>query len=69
MPDMVTAYIRYCAEQEMPARPRADDDDSERPRVVEVYDIQVVDMFGEFMVCLSERRFGSLCFQTPRRWT
>jgi hypothetical protein len=41
MPDMVVAYIRMCAEQEMPARPR-----SERAQVEEVYEIQVVDMFG-----------------------
>ncbi|KAJ7790880.1 hypothetical protein B0H14DRAFT_3094581 [Mycena olivaceomarginata] len=40
MPDMVSAYIRMCAEQEMPSRPR-----SENARVDEVYEIQVVDMF------------------------
>ncbi|KAJ7859641.1 hypothetical protein B0H14DRAFT_2577071 [Mycena olivaceomarginata] len=40
MPDMVSAYIRMCAEQEVPSRPR-----SENARVDEVYEIQVVDMF------------------------
>ncbi|KAJ6600447.1 hypothetical protein DFH09DRAFT_901486 [Mycena vulgaris] len=44
MPEMVTAYIRYCAEQEMPTRaqnaPRA-----EATTMEEVYEIQVVDMF------------------------
>ncbi|KAJ7703400.1 hypothetical protein B0H14DRAFT_3526949 [Mycena olivaceomarginata] len=40
MPDMVSAYIHMCAEQEMPARPHL-----ERAQVEEVYEIQVVDMF------------------------
>ncbi|KAJ7321900.1 hypothetical protein DFH08DRAFT_1030550 [Mycena albidolilacea] len=40
MPDMVSAYIHMCAEQEMPSRPR-----SENTRMDEVYEIQVVDMF------------------------
>ncbi|KAJ7788156.1 hypothetical protein B0H14DRAFT_3504535 [Mycena olivaceomarginata] len=40
MPDMVAAYIRMCAEQEMPARPCL-----ERAQVEEVYEIQMVDMF------------------------
>lgn len=45
MKEMVTAYIRYCAEQEMPTRPQ-EPPQSEATTVEEVYDIQVVDMFG-----------------------
>ncbi|KAJ7802755.1 hypothetical protein B0H14DRAFT_3488167 [Mycena olivaceomarginata] len=41
MPEMVSAYIRMCAESEMPARPRSES----RVTVEEVYEIQVVDMF------------------------
>jgi hypothetical protein len=44
MPEMVSAYIRMCAEAEMPARPRSES----RVTVEEVYEIQVVDMFGKF---------------------
>jgi hypothetical protein len=43
MPEMVSAYIRLCAEGEMPARLRAEADEEE-----EIYGVQVVDMFGEF---------------------
>ncbi|KAJ7880728.1 hypothetical protein B0H14DRAFT_3434278 [Mycena olivaceomarginata] len=41
MPEMVSAYIRMCAEAEMPARPCSES----RVTVEEVYEIQVVDMF------------------------
>ncbi|KAJ7885831.1 hypothetical protein B0H13DRAFT_1889454 [Mycena leptocephala] len=44
MPEMVTTYIRYCAEQEMPARPR-DTPQPGPPTAEEVYEITVVDMF------------------------
>ncbi|KAJ7795486.1 hypothetical protein B0H14DRAFT_2620904 [Mycena olivaceomarginata] len=44
MPEMVAAYIRYCAEQEMPARPR-DAPQPGPPTLEEVYKITVVDMF------------------------
>ncbi|KAF8128329.1 hypothetical protein K438DRAFT_2000344 [Mycena galopus ATCC 62051] len=40
MPEMVSAYICMCAEPEMTARPRAEED-----TVEETYEIQVVDMF------------------------
>lgn len=46
MPEIVAAYIRMCAEGELPARAS-----SEEPRVAtmeEIYEVQVVDMFGEF---------------------
>ncbi|KAF7353148.1 hypothetical protein MSAN_01502300 [Mycena sanguinolenta] len=42
MSDMLSAYIRMCAEPEMPAQPRGDDD----AEVEELYEIQVVDIFG-----------------------
>ncbi|KAF8137980.1 hypothetical protein K438DRAFT_1996564 [Mycena galopus ATCC 62051] len=41
MPEMVSAYIRMCAEPEMPARPRSEQDGTSE----EIYEIQVVDMF------------------------
>ncbi|KAJ7814778.1 hypothetical protein B0H14DRAFT_3476791 [Mycena olivaceomarginata] len=41
MPEMVSAYIRMCAEPEMPARPRSDDDAA----MDDVYRIHVIDMF------------------------
>ncbi|KAJ7866594.1 hypothetical protein B0H14DRAFT_3084195 [Mycena olivaceomarginata] len=44
MPEMVNAYIRYCVEHEMPARPR-DTPQPGPPTVDEVYEITVVDMF------------------------
>ncbi|KAJ7429411.1 hypothetical protein B0H11DRAFT_2409247 [Mycena galericulata] len=48
MPEMVTAYIRYCAEQELPTR--ASHSSCPLPNAVEeVYDIQVVDMFGAYL--------------------
>ncbi|KAF8177173.1 hypothetical protein K438DRAFT_1978815 [Mycena galopus ATCC 62051] len=40
MPEMVSAYICMCAEPEMPAHPRSEDDSAG-----EIYEIQVVDMF------------------------
>ncbi|KAJ7687992.1 hypothetical protein B0H14DRAFT_3101286 [Mycena olivaceomarginata] len=46
MPEIVSAYIRMCAELEMPARPHSDDDQGE-----EIYEIQVVDMFGSWCPC------------------
>ncbi|KAJ7462181.1 hypothetical protein B0H11DRAFT_1735562 [Mycena galericulata] len=59
MPEMVTAYIRYCAEQEMPTRAQ----EPLRPQanaVEEIYDIQVVDMFdtSEVEVKLDPRGEG-----------
>jgi hypothetical protein len=42
---MVAAYIRMCAEPEMPARPRGEGEGT--PAVEEVYRIHVIDMFGE----------------------
>jgi hypothetical protein len=55
MPEMVNAYIRYCVEHEMPARPR-DTPQPGPPTVDEVYKITVVDMFGacffSFFSCL-----------------
>lgn len=45
MKEMVTAYVRYCAEQEIPTRSQ-EPPQSEATTVEEVYDIQVVDMFG-----------------------
>jgi hypothetical protein len=53
MPEIVSAYIRMCAELEMPARPRSDDDQEE-----EIYEIQVVDMFGRFFGVRSSFVFG-----------
>ncbi|KAJ7512593.1 hypothetical protein B0H11DRAFT_1699088 [Mycena galericulata] len=44
MPAMVTAYIRYCAEQEMPTRAQ-DAPRAEATTVEEIYEVQVVDMF------------------------
>ncbi|KAJ7678584.1 hypothetical protein B0H14DRAFT_3536376 [Mycena olivaceomarginata] len=44
MPAMVTAYIHYCVEEEMPAHPR-DMPQPGPPTVEEVYEITVVDMF------------------------
>ncbi|KAJ7445131.1 hypothetical protein B0H11DRAFT_1746932 [Mycena galericulata] len=44
MPAMVTAYIRYCAEQEMPTRAQ-DAPRAEANTVEEIYEVQVVDMF------------------------
>ncbi|KAJ7238535.1 hypothetical protein B0H12DRAFT_1075290 [Mycena haematopus] len=47
MPEMVAAYIRMCAGEEIAARPRSEGEGS-RPRtptVEEVYEIQVLDMF------------------------
>ncbi|KAJ7831313.1 hypothetical protein B0H14DRAFT_2592757 [Mycena olivaceomarginata] len=44
MPEMVSAYIRYCAEQEMPACLQ-DTPQPGPPTVEEVYEITVVDMF------------------------
>ncbi|KAJ7840296.1 hypothetical protein B0H14DRAFT_2587525 [Mycena olivaceomarginata] len=45
MPEMVSAYICYCTEQEMPARPR-DTPQPGPPTVEEVYEITMVDMFN-----------------------
>jgi hypothetical protein len=45
MPEMVAAYIRMCAEQEMPARTNAPGDEADAG-VGEIYEVQVVDMFG-----------------------
>jgi hypothetical protein len=50
MPEMVLAYICMCAEPEMPARPRSEEDEVE-----EMYEIQVVDMFGK---CFTARLIG-----------
>jgi hypothetical protein len=44
MPEMVSAYIYMCAEPEMPARPRSDDDVA----MDDVYRIHVINMFGEW---------------------
>ncbi|KAJ7191133.1 hypothetical protein GGX14DRAFT_537905 [Mycena pura] len=49
MPEMVDAYIRYCAEQETPARPQ-DAPQPGPPTVEEVYEIIVVDMFDTSQV-------------------
>ncbi|KAJ7894657.1 hypothetical protein B0H14DRAFT_3646389 [Mycena olivaceomarginata] len=59
MPAMVTAYIRYCMEEEMPARPR-DTPQPGLPTVEEVYEITVVDMFdtSEVDVKLDPRSNG-----------
>ncbi|KAJ6600993.1 hypothetical protein DFH09DRAFT_1243004 [Mycena vulgaris] len=45
MKDMVSAYIRHCAEQGMPAM-RQSASPAEEPTVEEIYQIQVVDIFG-----------------------
>jgi hypothetical protein len=48
MPEMVSAYMRFCAEPEMSMRPQS----AERARqatVEEIYEIEVVDMFGTFL--------------------
>jgi hypothetical protein len=51
MPEMVAAYIRYCAEEEMPTRPRETPQPGP-PAAEEVYEITVVDMFGAFLCFL-----------------
>lgn len=48
MPEMVAAYVQYCVEQEMPTRPQGVPR-MEATTMEEVYDIQVVDMFGAFL--------------------
>ncbi|KAJ7075097.1 hypothetical protein B0H15DRAFT_956756 [Mycena belliarum] len=45
MPELVSAYIRHCAEGEMPARPMSDE--VREALAEEIYTIQVVDMFGK----------------------
>ncbi|KAF8187338.1 hypothetical protein K438DRAFT_1764945 [Mycena galopus ATCC 62051] len=60
MPAMVSAYMRMCAEPEMPARPREQGPEAtQRPE--EVYEVQVVDMFGEVA------RFTNVCVQLDPR--
>ncbi|KAJ7860599.1 hypothetical protein B0H14DRAFT_2576570 [Mycena olivaceomarginata] len=57
MPDIVSAYIRMCAEQEMPLWPR-----SENARMDEVYEIQVVDMFRQgYSASLAFGSTGAMC--------
>lgn len=41
---MMAAYIRMCAEAELPVRPRADGEGEE------LYAIEVLDMFGKCVV-------------------
>ena len=45
MEDMVSAYIRRCTEEELGTKAH-DPPATQQPTVEEVYDIQVVDMFG-----------------------
>ncbi|KAJ7821992.1 hypothetical protein B0H14DRAFT_3471049 [Mycena olivaceomarginata] len=45
MPEMVTSYVRYCAEQATAGGPLCTSPDEEEMRVQEVYEIRVVDMF------------------------
>jgi hypothetical protein len=45
MPQMLAAYFRWCAEAELPIRPAAEEE--EHPAVEEIYELTVVDMFGE----------------------
>ncbi|KAJ7143092.1 hypothetical protein C8R43DRAFT_954234 [Mycena crocata] len=45
MPEMVKAYLRLCAEPEMPARPGAERN-ARAPTVDEVWELDVVDMFN-----------------------
>jgi hypothetical protein len=52
MPEMLSAYIRMCAESEMQARPRSDRDAA----MDDVYCIHVVDMFGKFYIVTVPRR-------------
>ena len=62
MPWMVSAYIRYCAEQEMPTRPR-DTPQAGPPMVDEVYEITVVHMFGAgfFFFSCTDFALRALC--------
>lgn len=46
---MVTSYLRFCAEPEMPMRPQ-NEEGSRHPTVEEVWEIDVIDMFGEFLL-------------------
>ncbi|KAJ6524705.1 hypothetical protein DFH09DRAFT_937089 [Mycena vulgaris] len=43
MPQMMSAYLRMCAAEEMPFRPLAEEDE---PSVEEIYELTVVDMFN-----------------------
>jgi hypothetical protein len=46
MPEMVTSYVRYCAEKGTAGGPLCTSPDKEEMRVQEVYKIWVVDIFG-----------------------
>lgn len=54
MEDMVAAYFRFCAEQETPLRPR---DEPGQPADRELYNIQVVDLFGAYSLMTRGRFF------------
>jgi hypothetical protein len=48
MPEMVSAYMRFCAEPEMSMRLQSAER-AQQAAVEEIYEIDVVDMFGTFL--------------------